>query len=281
MNVNINTDSINGIKPNYDFINNFDSNPVMIRILVVIIVAYYTIIYFSVKNEIVPSAIKSSSSIGIIGFLLWLLFIIILLLNGVRYFYDLNIATGIKGIFKREPEIDINVTTVSGKPLVNPVPEIMYEKQVFHVSDNKYDFNNAKAICAAYGSKLASYDQIEQSYNDGAEWCGYGWSDGQMALYPTQKKTYNKLKNIKGHEHDCGRPGINGGYIANPNVKFGVNCYGFKPKMTSAEHKLMKNERMYPLTEKDIAFHKNVYKWKNKLSELLVSPFSKKTWSRV
>jgi len=193
MNVNINTDSINGIKPNYDFINNFDSNPVMIRILVVIIVAYYTIIYFSVKNEIVPTATKSSSSIGIIGFLLWLLFIIILLLNGVRYFYDLNITTGIKGIFKREPEIDINVTTVSGKPLVNPVPEIMYEKQVFHVSDNKYDFNNAKAICAAYGSKLASYDQIEQSYNDGAEWCGYGWSDGQMALYPTQKKTYNKL----------------------------------------------------------------------------------------
>ena len=41
----------------------------------------------------------------------------------------------------------------------------------------------------------------------------------QMALYPTQKKTYNKLQTIKGHEHDCGRPGINGGYIANPKCE--------------------------------------------------------------
>jgi hypothetical protein len=27
----------------------------------------------------------------------------------------------------------------------------------------------------------------------------------------------------------CGRPGINGGYFANPNIKFGANCYGVKP----------------------------------------------------
>ena len=28
----------------------------------------------------------------------------------------------------------------------------------------------------------------------------------------------------------CGNPGINGGYFANPDLKFGVNCYGIKPK---------------------------------------------------
>ena len=37
-------------------------------------------------------------------------------------------------------------------------------------------------------------------------------------------------KNSKGHENDCGRPGINGGYIDNHNVKFGINCYGHKPR---------------------------------------------------
>ena len=29
--------------------------------------------------------------------------------------------------------------------------------------------------------------------------------------------------------NNCGRPGVNGGYFDNPNIKFGVNCYGQKP----------------------------------------------------
>ena len=41
-----------------------------------------------------------------------------------------------------------------------------------------------------------------------------------------------KLQKRKGHKHDCGRPGINGGYIGNTNIKYGVNCYGYKPKIT-------------------------------------------------
>ena len=59
--------------------------------------------------------------------------------------------------------------------------------------------------------------QIEDAYKSGAEWCNYGWSDNQLALFPTQKTTWHKLQKIKGHKHDCGRAGINGGFIANPN----------------------------------------------------------------
>ena len=29
-------------------------------------------------------------------------------------------------------------------------------------------------------------------------------------------------------KHACGRPGINGGFIDNPYIKFGANCYGVK-----------------------------------------------------
>jgi hypothetical protein len=43
-----------------------------------------------------------------------------------------------------------------------------------------------------------------------------------MAFYPTQKTTWDKLQKIKGHKHDCGGPGINGGFIQNPRVRFGV-----------------------------------------------------------
>jgi hypothetical protein len=46
------------------------------------------------------------------------------------------------------------------------------------------------------------------------------------------------LQKIKGHEHDCGRPGVNGGYIANPLVKFGVNCYGNKRKINTGREYL-------------------------------------------
>ena len=55
------------------------------------------------------------------------------------------------------------------------------------------------------------------------------WYTQFYPLFPTQKSTYDKLQEIEGHENDCGRPGVNGGYIDNPNVRFGVNCYGVKP----------------------------------------------------
>lgn len=292
MNSNMSDDgmkSLNGLQPNYDFINKYGTNPIMIGILLFIILLYYFVISYSSKQDTLATAALSSgsgspsTSLSILEVFLWLLFIVILVLNGIRYFYDLDISTSIRDIFTREPEVDINIKRVSEKPPPGKpsVPEIMAQKQVFHVPGNKYDFSNARAICAAYGGKLASYDQIEQAYKDGGEWCGYGWSEDQMALYPTQKKTYDKLQTIKGHEHDCGRTGVNGGYIANPNVKFGVNCYGYKPKITPTEQKLMEINQLYPKTKDELSFEKKIYDWRRKLGEILVSPFNKTTWSKV
>ena len=53
-----------------------------------------------------------------------------------------------------------------------------------------YTYDDSDAICKAYGAELASYYDVETAYEDGAEWCSYGWSKNQLALYPTQKKTY-------------------------------------------------------------------------------------------
>ena len=102
-----------------------------------------------------------------------------------------------------------------------------------------------------------------------------------MALFPTQQKTFDKLQKIEGHENDCGRPGINGGYIANPAVRFGVNCYGYKPRMTETEKELMATEPIYPQTMKDLAMEKRVNYWKDRLSEILVSPFNHNSWSKL
>ena len=282
------TGMLNGLQPNYNFINQYGTNPIMIGILLVIIALYYFVIHHGSKTDAASAAAAAvtttspSSSLSMLEVFLWFMFIVILVLNGVRYFYDLDITTSIQGMFSSEPEVDINITNVSGEEKEKePVPEITYEKQVFHVPGNKYNFSDARAICRAYGGKLASYDEVENAYKDGGEWCGYGWADGQMALYPTQKKTFAKLQTIKGHKHDCGRPGINGGYIANPNVKFGVNCYGYKPKITPTERKLMAIDQLYPKTKDELSFEKKIFDWRRKLSEILVSPFNKSTWSKV
>lgn len=102
--------------------------------------------------------------------------------------------------------------------------------QVFNVSNNLYTYEEAQKVCSAFDASLATYDQIETSYQNGGEWCNYGWSDGQMAYFPTQKETWEKLQNNPNTKHACGRPGINGGFIDNPYVRFGANCYGKKPQ---------------------------------------------------
>ena len=103
------------------------------------------------------------------------------------------------------------------------------DNEVFNVSNNVYSYEEAQKVCSAFDASLATYDQIEHSYKNGGEWCNYGWSDGQMAFFPTQKKTWETLQKSEGTKHVCGRPGINGGFIDNPYVRFGANCYGKKP----------------------------------------------------
>ena len=52
-----------------------------------------------------------------------------------------------------------------------------------------------------------------------------------MALYPIQEKFYDEVQaGPVEHRDDCGKPGINGGYFDDASLKFGVNCYGVRPK---------------------------------------------------
>ena len=95
-----------------------------------------------------------------------------------------------------------------------------------------------------------------------------------MVLYPTQTKTWKKLQKHPSQKHFCGRPGVNGGYIANKNVDFGVNCYGYKPKMTSLEGKLMHEGPKFPESKKEREFNNLVDLMKQKLPSILVSPFN-------
>ena len=268
----------------YDYINSYFMNPMaftlVILIIIISIVVYVSLGGNSSQQEVPVSTTDSTMKIyGIIGVGL---FIVIILINGLQYFYGNNIYASIKNLFYGVPEVNIKIIPDQQVNATDvTIPEIKVVNQVFNVPGNYYGYNDAKALCSAYGARLATYGEIESSYNEGAEWCNYGWSDEQMALFPTQKSTYDNLQKIPGHSHDCGRPGINGGYIANPLVKFGVNCYGHKPKINQEEQHLMDVTTPYPKTEKDLLMEQRIAYWKNKLDEILVSPFNYRSWSKI
>jgi len=208
--------------------------------------------------------------------LVWSVFIVLILVNGMQYLFNVNLTAEVKNLLTDKPEIEINVD----QPYSNTaLPVLKMQKQVFNIPGNYYNYEDAKAICDAYGARLASYSEMEEAYNKGAEWCFYGWSDNQMALFPTQKETWQKLQKIKGHEKDCGRPGVNGGYIDNPKAKYGVNCYGHKPPMTAESAKLMQQTPIYPKNMNDVKHQEKVDYWRNKISDILVAPFNHDAWS--
>jgi hypothetical protein len=273
VNTTTTTESVNM----YDNLNNFVMNPMVLIIILLIIVAYYAF-SSSLGGENLGSN-GSSNGGGIFGVIIIIILVGLVLVNVLQYFFSINVIAYIQGLLTPETTVDIVDDQSNYQPTT--VPQIRFKKQVFNIPGNYYSYDNAKALCSAYGAKLASYDQIERAYNNGAEWCNYGWSANQLALFPTQKRTYDTLQTIRGHENDCGRTGINGGYIANPNVKFGVNCYGYKPRITSEEDELMRISPPYPKTAEDIAFQKKVDEMRNNLDQILVSPFNKNRWGEI
>ena len=227
----------------------------------------------------------SSSISGYIILFIFIVFLILLFWYFIPFsflnYFNYKYITGIFDIFTDHPSISVDVDNTPENTTTSSLSTIIPPDQVFNIPGNYYNYNDAKSLCNAYGSRLANYSEVENAYNNGAEWCNYGWSDDQMALFPTQAETYKNLQKIPGHEHDCGRPGINGGYISNPKVRFGVNCYGKKPKMTDIEEQLMETSTPYPLTEDDILMEKKTEMLKKKLPEILVSPFNYNNWYKI
>lgn len=179
--------------------------------------------------------------------------------------------------------------TISGNGNINGTnssitSSILKEKgnQVFNISNNLYTYDDSQAICKSYGARLATYDDIEKSYNDGGEWCNYGWSEGQMIYYPTQKNTWDKLQKDDKKKNNCGRPGINGGYMKNPYLLFGVNCFGKKPDPKPEDLKYMesKNDMLKPSTKTDKLMDTKVKFWMDHSANLLkINSFNHNKWS--
>jgi hypothetical protein len=222
---------------------------------------------------------------------LWLLLVIILFIDFFKYVLKISLYDLFPFLSPETvPEPSEDETPEKCEPS-EPVDDP--KSEVFNISNNLYTYEDAQAICKSYNASLATYDQVERAYNNGGEWCNYGWSADQMILFPTQKKTWEKLQKLdEGREcnsktpsrkNNCGRPGVNGGYIANPYARFGVNCFGKKPAPTKSDKSRMNamQSNVYPKTLEERKLEKKVDYWKENSSKYLqINSYSTDAWNK-
>jgi len=297
-----------------NYITDYVNEPLSILNSIFILVGFYVAVYLF---KIPIAGPNKPTSVSIFESFIWGFLLIVVLLDVIKYFFDISLTeiTDIIKVFvqehlndlfaeKNEKETkDAGASTNSEQNSqsqnedasdVANTPENDSEKEVFNVSNNLYTYDDARNVCKSLNADIATYDQVEGAYRSGAEWCNYGWSEDQLALFPTQKESWNKLQkrdgkpakdqckqNNKAINNDCGRPGVNGGYISNPYVRFGVNCYGKKPEPSESDLQLMKSQKMLPTTENDKKLDEKVDKFKDQEDIYLpLNSHNYKKWSQ-
>lgn len=169
--------------------------------------------------------------------------------------------------------------TIASKSIVNKIFSPSKHSEVFNVSTNEYTYYDAEPLCRALGAELATYSQVKDAWDKGADWCNYGWVKGQAAVYPTQKETWDKLQHgPEDEKYACGNPGVNGGYFDNPEMRFGVNCYGKKPAESSNDEKHIMAHGGPPKTPATLKVDQQIQQYKESIDQIGVLPFSDGKW---
>jgi hypothetical protein len=233
--------------------------------------------------ENTPSAFVSIPVIITLGILI-VLFIIVVI-------FRQQIASGLEVAWEKIKGIFGYSTPAVQPPPPEFVPEAQFfeqgaaekilpgKKEVFNVATDKYTYSDAEPLCKAFGAELATYDQVKDAWNKGADWCNYGWIKGQAAVYPTQQSTYDNLQaGPEDQRMACGVPGVNGGYFDNPELRFGVNCYGTKPGESEADARAIMAQNG-DLTPGALEFDRKVQNYKTEMGQIPVNPFKPGTWT--
>jgi hypothetical protein len=188
---------------------------------------------------------------------------------------DGNVATLVPPpVPPTEPHVDRHLDANTSAVVEKVLPLQSGAKEVFNVATNDYTYYDAEPLCKALGAELASYNQVQKSWEKGADWCNYGWVKGQMAVYPTQKDTYDKVQNGPADQKgSCGNVGVNGGYFDNPELKLGVNCYGTKPDQST--HNQPSNAK----TPDELEELDKINRYKEDSNNIPINPYNTKKWS--
>ena len=146
--------------------------------------------------------------------------------------------------------------------------------QVFNVKENIYTLDDASAVCGALGAETATIQQLIEAHKNGADWCNVGWTKDGLAAYPIQYSTWKTLQDNEPTKRNiCGRPGINLSRN-DPNLLYGVNCYGVKPEPKGNEivKDIIISDKQRKLEQQIADFQKN-------MKAIGVAPFNTDKWS--
>lgn len=121
-----------------------------------------------------------------------------------------------------------------------PVPPALpVDKRELFLIYNKYNYQEAREVCKIYKGRLATKQDLNDAFNKGANWCSWGWLDGQAVGYPVQEKYWMAID--KSHKGFCGpTAGLNVIESVDPLKKYYVTCFGLKPKQGQKDVKLNK-----------------------------------------
>lgn len=146
--------------------------------------------------------------------------------------------------------------------------------QVFNIRENIYTLDDSAGVCGALGADVASINQLIDAHKTGADWCNVGWTKDGLAAYPIQYSTWKTLQDNEPNKRNiCGAPGIN---LArnDPNLLYGVNCYGVKPEPKGNE-KVKQNI----ISDKQLAINAKIAQFQKNINAIGVAPFNQDKWS--
>lgn len=152
---------------------------------------------------------------------------------------------------KVRPTTDDEKKEISSKKDKNKQEALKSKKEVFLIYD-KFNYLEAKEICKNYSGRLATENDLLKAFKNGANWCSWGWLEGEKIAYPVQEKFWTKTEKV--HKGFCGpTAGINKIENVDPFKRFGINCYGIKPRRTLKDKKIEKElnemDKVEPLSK--------------------------------
>jgi hypothetical protein len=290
-----------------DQIYHFLVDPISIFIVAIGIFILYLIIYLF-RIPMTPAT--KPFTIILLENGSWILFAILIIENFARTFLKIDLVKTfvlfLDDVFDLESDVltkkpatttskPSTVIPESPQPIPNPPPPLPAQNapkqppidgnRVFHNPQNIYTYHEAQDACAAVGATLATEEQMKAAYDAGQDWCNYGWSANQTAFYPTQQESWNKLQANPSTANHCGRPGLNGGYMENPNIRFGVNCYDNKSQTTTETHKNIIEDTQairtqpLPLTPEEVAFNEKLQNWTPNTADVNIQKADQKQWT--
>jgi hypothetical protein len=270
------------VKSYYNTLKAYMDDPTSLFAISLFIIVLYTIIFIlGIPMEWGAKPI----TVMILENGAWILLIVVLIASFFKYVLGISLTDYMdKGANylqsnanKAENVLRNGNTVVSGNTVSS---NALKQKEVFNIANNMYTYDDAQSICQSFGARLAKYEEIEDAYNKGGEWCNYGWSDNQSAYFPTQKSTWDALQTTKTQKNKCGRPGINGGYIDDPNARYGVNCYGVKPKPKNTDLEKLSGSAI-PKSADDLIMEMKIKFWKENADKILqVNSYNTNKWSQ-